>query len=102
MKHPAFTLGNPNRVRALIGGFALANPTQFNRPDGAGHGFVVEIARQIDERNPQVAARLLGAFKTWRMLEQGRRDQAGHALRRLADREGLSRDARDIVERALA
>jgi aminopeptidase N len=102
MQHPAFTLGNPNRVRALIGGFALANPTQFNRPDGTGHAFVAEIARQIDERNPQVAARLLGAFKTWRMLETGRREQAEAALRRLASHEGLSRDVRDIVERALA
>ncbi len=102
MQHPAFTLGNPNRVRALIGGFALANPTQFNRPDGAGHAFVADIARQLDERNPQVAARLLGAFKTWRMLEPTRRDHAEAALRRLSTHEGLSRDVRDIVDRALA
>ena len=33
--HPAFSLGNPNRVRALIGMFAQGNPTQFNRADGA-------------------------------------------------------------------
>ena len=34
--HPAFSMNNPNRVRALIGSFAQGNPTQFNRADGAG------------------------------------------------------------------
>jgi aminopeptidase N len=28
---PAFSLANPNRVRALIGAFAQGNATQFNR-----------------------------------------------------------------------
>jgi aminopeptidase N len=40
MSHPAFSMSNPNRVRALIGSFAAANPTQFNRPDGAGYAFL--------------------------------------------------------------
>ncbi len=34
-EHPAFTMTNPNRVRALIGSFAFGNPTQFARPDGS-------------------------------------------------------------------
>ena len=37
--HPAFSIANPNRVRALIGAFAQGNPTQFNRADGAGYDF---------------------------------------------------------------
>src|SRR5262249_25553354 len=40
--HPAFSMGNPNRVRALIGAFAGGNPTQFNRADGAGYDFVAD------------------------------------------------------------
>ena len=35
MNHHGFSLANPNRVRALIGGFA-ANQREFNRADGAG------------------------------------------------------------------
>ncbi|HTV34840.1 MAG TPA: aminopeptidase N, partial [Xanthobacteraceae bacterium] len=38
--HRAFSMANPNRVRALIGSFAQGNPTQFNRPDGAGYDFI--------------------------------------------------------------
>ena len=38
-KHPAFSVANPNRVRALIGSFAQVNHTQFNRADGVGLRF---------------------------------------------------------------
>ncbi len=35
-RHPLFSIKNPNKVRALIGTFAVANPVNFNRPDGRG------------------------------------------------------------------
>ncbi|MGN6095212.1 MAG: aminopeptidase N [Bosea sp. (in: a-proteobacteria)] len=101
MQHPAFSLGNPNRVRALIGGFA-ANLTQFNRPDGEGYGFVADMVIALDRTNPQVASRLLGSFKSWRMLEPGRRRLAQEALALVARTPNLSRDVSDIAERALA
>ena len=53
--HPAFSLANPNRIRALIGAFAQGNHTQFNRPDGAGYDFVADIVLALDPKNPQVA-----------------------------------------------
>ncbi len=64
MQHPAFSLSNPNRTRALIGSFAMGNLSQFNRADGAGYAFLADIVLQLDGTNPQVAARLLGAFRT--------------------------------------
>lgn len=101
MRHPAFSLANPNRVRALIGGFA-ANLTQFNRVDGAGYSFVADMVIALDRTNPQVASRLLGSFKTWRMLEGGRRKLAEAALRMVAATPNLSRDVGDIAARSLA
>ena len=101
MGHRAFSLSNPNRVRSLVGGFS-ANFTQFNRPDGAGYDFIAEIVIALDRANPQVASRLLGAFKSWRMLEPGRRSLAEAALRMVSGTPGLSRDVSDIAERALA
>jgi aminopeptidase N len=97
--HPAFSFANPNRVRALIGSFAHSNQTQFNRPDGAGYDFVAKTVVDLDPRNPQVAARLLAAFKSWRALEPKRRGKAEAALRRVAALETLSRDVKDIVTR---
>ncbi|MEP9350354.1 aminopeptidase N [Xanthobacter sp. KR7-225] len=102
MLHPAFSMGNPNRVRALVGAFAAGNPTQFNRADGAGHAFLADVVLSLDAKNPQVASRLLSAFKTWRQLEPGRRGHAEAALRRVADTPGLSPDVADIATRSLA
>jgi aminopeptidase N len=101
MAHPAFSMTNPNRVRALIGGFA-GNLTQFNRPDGAGYLFIADMVIALDRTNPQVASRLLGSFKSWRMLEPVRRALAEAALRGVSDTPGLSRDVSDIAARALA
>jgi len=101
-KHPAFSVANPNRVRALIGSFAQVNHTQFNRPDGAGYGFVADFVLALDPKNPQVAARLMGAFRSWRALEATRRQRAEAVLRRVAAVPVLSRDVHDIVGRMLA
>jgi aminopeptidase N len=99
--HAAFSFANPNRVRALIGAFAMANQTQFNRADGGGYGFLVDTVLALDPRNPQVAARLLSALKSWRVLEPTRRTLAQAALRRVAASPSLSRDVADITTRAL-
>jgi aminopeptidase N len=100
--HPAFSMANPNRVRALIGSFAHGNHTQFNRPDGAGYDFVADVVIELDPKNPQVAARLMGAFRSWRALETQRRGRAEATLRLVAVTAALSRDVTDIVARTLA
>ena len=102
MNHPGFSMGNPNRVRSLIGAFCMSNPTQFNRLDGAGYEFLADIVMTLDQSNPQVAARILSAFRTWRSYETRRRTKAGEALRKIADQSSLSADVADIVVRSLA
>ena len=100
--HPAFSMANPNRVRALIGSFAQVNHTQFNQIDGAGYNFIADVVVMLDAKNPQVAARLMGAFRSWRALEATRRALAEATLRRVAAAPSLSRDVHDIVARTLA
>jgi aminopeptidase N len=99
--HPAFSMSNPNRVRALIGNFALANQTQFNRRDGEGYAFHADTVLALDALNPQVAARQMTAFRSWRALEPERRAKAETALRKVAAGKALSRDLQDIVSRTL-
>lgn len=101
MQHPAFSIGNPNRVRSLIGSFAMLNQVQFNRADGEGYRLLASIVLRADELNPQLAARLLTAFSTWRMMESTRRNHAEEALRSIAQKPNLSRDVGDIVSRSL-
>lgn len=100
-RHPLFKLSAPNKVRALVGTFASANPLQFNRPDGAGYDFVSAKVLEIDALNPQIAARMLGAFRSWRALEPERRALAGQALESIAKAPHLSRDCTEIVSRML-
>ncbi len=102
MQHKAFSFSNPNRMRALVGSFAAINPTQFNAEDGSGYNFIANIVLALDAKNPQVAARLLSAFKSWRTMEPKRRALAKAALRNVAGTAGLSPDVKDIAERSLA
>ena len=100
-KHPAFSFSNPNRVRSLIGAFAMNNPTQFNRADGEGYRFLTDTVLQLDAKNPQVASRLLTSFRSWRSFEPKRQTQARLALETLAAQPALSADVKDIVSRSL-
>ncbi len=102
MEHPHFSLANPNRVRALIGTFSMANQTAFHSADGEGYRLVADTVLALDGQNPQVAARLATAFRSWRSLEKGRREHARALLADMAGRENLSRDLADILERTLA
>jgi aminopeptidase N len=99
-KHPAFDFTNPNRVRSLIGAFA-GNTAQFHRPGGTGYDFIADNVIALDPKNPQVAARLATAFRTWRTMTADRQANAERALRRIKAAPSLSRDASEIVERAL-
>ncbi|MBO0345166.1 aminopeptidase N [Roseibium sp. CAU 1637] len=99
--HRLFDENNPNRVRSLVHAFATGNPSQFGRPDGAGFSFVADHVLALDARNPQVAARLLTCFRSWRAYEAQRSSHAEAALQRISEAENLSRDSRDIVDRCL-
>ncbi|MCX7630592.1 MAG: aminopeptidase N [Geminicoccaceae bacterium] len=102
LAHPAFTMSNPNRVRALLGTFAASNLPGFHRADGAGYRLVMDRIVALDRINPQVAARLATAFGRWRRYEPARRELMRAELERLAATPGLSKDCADIASRALA
>ncbi|WP_319529341.1 aminopeptidase N [uncultured Cohaesibacter sp.] len=101
MAHPSFSMANPNRVRALIGSFAMNNAIQFNRTDGQGFALVADIILKLDATNPQTAARLANNFRSWRALEMDRQASAERELRRIGAQENLSEDVADIVNRCL-
>lgn len=101
MENSLFKRTNPNRMRALVGTFAFANPTGFGRADGEGYRFLADEILEIDERNPQLAARILTSMRSWRSLEPTRAEHARAALMKIEQAPNLSTDVRDIVERTL-
>jgi aminopeptidase N len=98
--HPSFDLRNPNKVYALLGGFA-ANHVRFHGADGAGYRFMAGQILRLDAINPQVAARLARCFDRWRRFDPAHQAHARIALQSLHAHPGLSRDVFEIVERAL-
>ena len=100
-RHPLFSMKNPNKVRALLFAFAN-NPANFHRADGKGYDFIAAKVIELDAINPQVAARMLGAFRSWRTLERNRRELAEAALKRIAAASPLSRDVTEIATKTLA
>ena len=101
MKHPAFSIQNPNKVRSLLGVFAMLNPTGFHAADGSGYAFHAERVMELDRLNPQIAARMASAFNRWKRYDEGRRALMKTQLQRIAGFEGLSGDVSEIVNNAL-
>ncbi len=101
MKHPAFSITNPNKVRSLIGAFAMSNPTGFHARDGAGYQFHADQVISLDELNPQVAARMVAAFNQWTRYDPARRSKMKAELERISAADGLSPDVSEIVHNAL-
>ncbi|WP_312532014.1 aminopeptidase N C-terminal domain-containing protein [Paracoccus sp. (in: a-proteobacteria)] len=96
-----FDWKNPNRFRALLGGFA-ANHAAFNAADGSGYDFYASWLIKLDPVNPQTAARMCSAFETWSRYDDARREKAQAALQRIAQTSGLSRNTSEMVTRILA
>jgi len=93
-QHDAFDPRNPNRMRALVGGFAMNNPHLFHHLSGAGYEFFTEQVLDMDSRNPSVAARLLGAYEIWRKLDTQRQDRIKAQLRRVIK----SKPSKNVLE----
>jgi aminopeptidase N len=102
LKHPDFTMRNPNRARSVIFSYCNANPGGFHRPDAAGYVFWSERVIELDGINPQVAARLARALDRWKKLAEPYRGAAREAIARVAAKADLSNDVREVVTRALA
>ena len=98
--HPAFDIGNPNKVYSLIRAFG-ANLLRFNAADGSGYAFIADQVLALHDRNPQVASRLARCFDRWQKFDAGRQAHARAALERIRDHAGLSRDVAEVVSRAL-
>ncbi|WP_394781989.1 aminopeptidase N [Undibacterium sp.] len=102
MKHPAFTLSNPNRARSLTFSFCNANPSHFHAADGSGYALWADLVIALNKINPQVAARLARSLDRWRKYPKALQVQMKAALQRVADTSKLSKDVLEVVTKALA
>ncbi len=99
-RHPAFTLTNPNRLRALVGAFA-ANQRAFHAEDGRGYRFLADMIIAEDRLNPQTAARLVPPLGRWRRFDEARGARMRAELERVLATEGLSKDVFEQASKSL-
>ncbi|WP_134675452.1 aminopeptidase N [Ectopseudomonas khazarica] len=102
MQHEAFTLKNPNKVRALIGAFANQNLINFHQADGSGYRFLADQVITLNALNPQIASRLLAPLTRWRKYAPARQAQMKAELERILASGELSSDVYEVVSKSLA
>jgi aminopeptidase N len=102
LKHPDFSIRNPNRARSLISTFCAGNPAAFHRADAAGYVFWADHVIELDAINPQLAARFARILDRWSQLADPYRSAAREAVARVAARPDLSSNVREIISNALA
>ena len=101
LQHPAFNIKNPNKVRAIVGAFCLANPRNFHALDGSGYVFLGEMLAKVDKLNSQIAARLATPFTRWQSYDKPRQALMKQQLEQLTKLK-LSRDLKEVVSKSLA
>jgi aminopeptidase N len=101
MRHPAFDMRNPNKVRAVVGAFANQNAVNFHRADGAGYRFLADQVITLNRSNPQIAARLLGPLSKWQKYPAAARQRMIEELRRIEKEKELSPDVYEVVVKSL-
>ena len=101
MQHPAFSLTTPNRMRSVLGGFAM-NIGAFHEAGGAGYRLLAETVIALNGFNPQMAARMLGPLTGWRKFDPKYGAAMQAALQMILDSGELSPDVFEVVTKTLA
>lgn len=102
MQHPAFTIKNPNKVRALVGAFAGQNLINFHAADGSGYRFLADLVIELNGFNPQIASRQLAPLTRWRKYDAARQALMKAELERIRSSGELSSDVFEVVSKSLA
>ncbi|MEW6290797.1 MAG: aminopeptidase N [Thermodesulfobacteriota bacterium] len=101
LAHPAFSLKNPNKVRALIGAFCGSNQLCFHDKSGAGYRFLADQVLAIDRFNHQIAARMLAPLSRWQRFDVSRQHLMCRQLERILASEELSKDVYEVASKSL-
>ncbi len=100
LKHPVFTMKNPNRLRAVAGNFA-AGQWVFHEKSGRGYRLLADLIIAADAINPQTAARLVPPLGRWRRFAEDRAALMRGELERVLTTPGLSKDVYEQASKSL-
>jgi aminopeptidase N len=98
--HPKFNITNPNNVYSLLRSFTQ-NYARFHDEHENTYAFLADMILKIDEKNPQVAARLCAAFNFVKKFPPTLKERALKEIRRVVAHEKLSKNSRELLQSAL-
>lgn len=98
--HPKFLWTNPNKVRALLGGFSR-NPLLLHREDGSGYRFLGECIEEVDQINPQTAAFLAKQMQKAHFQMEVLKEKSKACLLQLQENPKSSTGLKEIVNTLL-
>lgn len=100
-QHADFNIKNPNRVRSLYSAFAINNPVKFHDPSGQGYALLRDVIMELNEINPQIAARQLTPLREWKRYTPALQGYMKQALQTIMDTPNLSNDVFEVVSKSL-
>lgn len=98
--HADFTVKNPNRLRSLVGTFCMRNSAHFHELSGEGYLFLADYVLELDQLNPQIAARLLTPLTHWQRYDAARQGLMRTELERILACKSLSSDVYEIASKS--
>ena len=101
LRHPSFSMKNPNKVRSLIGAFCAGNQRCFHAESGEGYRFLADMVLELNSFNPQIGARLLSPLLRWHCYDASRQELMKGELQRILAGENLSKDIYEIASKGL-
>ena len=99
--HPDFHIQNPNRARSLIHAFCMSNPGAFHNPNGESYQFWAKQVVELNQINPQVAARLARGLDRWKQFAPVYQNHMKSALELISRQDHLSSDVAEVIQKAL-
>lgn len=101
VKHPLFTMKNPNRARSIYSAFAVMNPVCFHAPGGEGYQFLGQAIKDLNKTNPSIASRFLTPMREWKRYTKDRQDAMKSVLQDIYSLPELSKDVYEVVSKTL-
>lgn len=102
LKHPAFIIENPNRMRSVLLSFCVNNPIAFHSKCGTGYRVCGEYVLKLNKINRQMASLLVKALTSWKKYDPQRQKLMLAELKKISGQADLSPDVLEIVSNALA
>jgi aminopeptidase N len=100
MKDKVFDLTNPNKVRALMGGFT-GNTEAFHNKDGSGYKLLADVIISLNEVNPHTATGIIRSLVQFDRFDDQRQKLMVAELARIMATPQLDTQIKDIVGKAL-